>query len=141
MLFIQGKACGIIEAKREGASLGKVAEQLARYAVSTTKHIKRWAEEGDPLPFLYEATNHVEAIAVVHVEFILVHPFRERNGRISRLLANVMALQAGKPELDFTAWDADRENYFLSIHAGMACDYEPIKWFVRQALRGGDSPA
>ena len=80
----------------------------------------------------------VEAIAVVHVEFILVHPFREGNGRISRLLANVMALQAGKPELDFTAWDADRENYFLSIQAGMACNYEPMKWFVKQALRGGD---
>lgn len=58
MLFIQGKACGIIEAKREGTSLGQVAEQSARYATSNTKFIKRWAEEGKPLPFLYEATNH-----------------------------------------------------------------------------------
>ena len=40
-----------------------------------------------------------EAIAVVHVELILIHPFREGNGRLSRLLANVMALQAGWPEL------------------------------------------
>lgn len=58
MLFIQGKACGIIEAKREGTNLGMVSEQSARYAVSATKHIKRWAEDGQPLPFLYEATNH-----------------------------------------------------------------------------------
>jgi len=58
MLFIDGKACGIIEAKREGQSLGHVAEQSGRYATSKTKFIKRWAEEGDPLPFLYEATNH-----------------------------------------------------------------------------------
>ena len=58
MLFIEGKACGIIEAKKEGASLGGVAEQSARYATSHSKHIERWVEEGQPLPFLYEATNH-----------------------------------------------------------------------------------
>jgi len=55
MLFIAGKACGIIEAKREGKNLGGVAEQSARYATSQTKHIERWAAK---LPFLYEATNH-----------------------------------------------------------------------------------
>jgi type I restriction enzyme R subunit len=34
MLFIDGKACSIIEAKREGAGLGGVADQSARYAHS-----------------------------------------------------------------------------------------------------------
>lgn len=58
MLFIAGKACGVIEAKREGANLGHVAEQSARYAISQTKHIRRWAANDEPLPFLYEATNH-----------------------------------------------------------------------------------
>ena len=58
MLFVGGKACGIVEAKREGTNLGQVAEQSSRYATSATKFIKRWCEEGQPLPFLYEATNH-----------------------------------------------------------------------------------
>lgn len=57
MLFIDGKACGIIEAKREGTSLGGVSEQSGRYAASATKHIQRWVAEDQPLPFLYEATN------------------------------------------------------------------------------------
>ena len=57
MLFIKGKACGVIEAKREGANLGQVAEQSARYATSDTKFIRRWADDDQPLPFLYEATN------------------------------------------------------------------------------------
>ena len=59
MLFIAGKACGIIEAKREGASLGHVAEQSQRYATSQTKHSQRWAANDQPLPFLFEATNNV----------------------------------------------------------------------------------
>ena len=77
----------------------------------------------------------VEAIAVVHVELILIHPFREGNGRLSRLLAAVMALQAGWPHLDFTAWDENRADYFNAIQAGLS-DYEPMKEMVRQALRG-----
>jgi len=58
MLFVDGKACGILEAKREGADLGGVAEQSARYATSHTQHIVRWVPEDQPLPFLFEATNH-----------------------------------------------------------------------------------
>ena len=58
MLFIDGRACGIIEAKREGAQLGGVAEQSARYSTSKSKHIQRWVPDGQPLPFLFEATNH-----------------------------------------------------------------------------------
>ena len=35
------------------------------------------------------------ALAEVHVELVLIHPFREGNGRLARLLATLMALQAG----------------------------------------------
>ena len=58
MLFINGEACGIIEAKREGSLLGGVAEQSQRYATSDLKHTQRSAANDEPLPFLYEATNH-----------------------------------------------------------------------------------
>ncbi len=36
-------------------------------------------------------------MAVTHTELILVHPFREGNGRLTRLLNTLMALQAGLP--------------------------------------------
>ena len=45
------------------------------------------------------------ALAEVHAELILVHPFREGNGRIARLLAVLMGLQAGLPPLDFSLWN------------------------------------
>ena len=74
-----------------------------------------------------------EAIAVIHIELILIHPFREGNGRVSRLLANVMAMQAGKPELDFSLWDEQKAAYFSAIQAGLD-NYEPMTALVRQVL-------
>lgn len=79
----------------------------------------------------------VEAIAVTHVEFILIHPFREGNGRLSRLLADVMAMQSGHGPLDYSSWNADRAAYIQAIHQGMQMQYEPMKRLVVQALGGG----
>ena len=79
-----------------------------------------------------------EAIAVVHVELILIPPFREGNGRLSRLVANVMALQAGRQQLDYTSWDERKADYFPAIRAGLSNDYGPMQGLVRRALRGAD---
>ncbi len=75
----------------------------------------------------------IEAIARTHVEFILIHPFREGNGRLARLLADVMAVQSGHDPLDYTAWDANREGYIGAIHAGLAGDYAPMRQLVQSA--------
>lgn len=77
-----------------------------------------------------------EAVAVTHVEFILIHPFREGNGRLSRLLADVMVVQAGCEPLDYSIWDADKPAYFGAIHAGMAGDYRPMRRLVEAVLAG-----
>jgi cell filamentation protein len=67
------------------------------------------------------------ALAEVHAELILVHPFREGNGRLARLLALLMALQAGLPPLDFSPMlGRGRQIYIGGIHAAMARDYRPL---------------
>lgn len=81
----------------------------------------------------------VEALAVTHVEFILIHPFREGNGRLSRLVADVMAGQAGRGPLDYSSWEADRTRYILAIQAGMMGDYAPMRDKVEEALGRDDS--
>jgi len=42
----------------------------------------------------------LDALAITHCELVLIHPFREGNGRVSRLLSTLMALQAGLPLLN-----------------------------------------
>lgn len=79
----------------------------------------------------------IEAIATVHVEFILIHPFRDGNGRLSRLLADVMAVQAGFDPLDYSAWDNNKPAYIAAIHAGLACDYKPMMQWVVRAFDAG----
>lgn len=74
------------------------------------------------------------AIAVSHVEFILIHPFREGNGRLSRLIADVMADQAGAGPLDYSAWELNRSQYIHAIQAGMARRYDPMLNMVEVAL-------
>lgn len=86
----------------------------------------------------FDTAQLVEAIALTHIEFILMHPFREGNGRISRLLADVMAVQAGRDPLDYTAWEADRAQYIAAIQEGLSRHYEPMKSWVCRAMEGGD---
>lgn len=75
----------------------------------------------------------VTALASIHIEYILVHPFREGNGRLSRLLATVMVLQAGQPVLDFSYMDGSKTEYFAAVRSGLD-NVEPMKAVFRQVL-------
>jgi cell filamentation protein len=67
-------------------------------------------------------------LAEVHVELVLIHPFREGNGRVSRLLATLMALQAGLPLLDFSPLTGlARGRYFSAVQAGLDRNYGPMQ--------------
>jgi cell filamentation protein len=79
-------------------------------------------------PCLFKSRNEVVfALAIVHTELILIHPFREGNGRIARLLAILMALQAGLPLLDFRGFDQERQGeYYTAIQNGLDRNYSPM---------------
>jgi cell filamentation protein len=80
-------------------------------------------------PCCFESREEIaHALAEVHVELMLIHPFREGNGRLGRAVATLMALQAGLPVLDFSGLDdARREEYFAAVRAGLDRDYLPMK--------------
>jgi len=80
-------------------------------------------------PCKFETTEEiVGALAETHVELVLIHPFREGNGRISRVLSTLMALQAGLPLLDFgTIAGEKKENYFAAVRAGLDRNYRPME--------------
>lgn len=80
-------------------------------------------------PCIFDAREFVlEALAVVHTELLLIHPFREGNGRLARLLTVCMALQAGLPLLDFSGIEGTRrDDYFAAVRAGLDRNYKPME--------------
>ena len=88
-------------------------------------------------PCRYESLKEtVEALSVVHAEFILIHPFREGNGRVGRLLAIIMASQNGLPPLNFSMIKGrKREEYFAAIRAGLDRNYKPMEKIFNAVLK------
>ena len=54
LLYLDGKACGVIEAKKEGATLTGVEPQSGRYAQGLPAALPAWRR---PLPFVFESTG------------------------------------------------------------------------------------
>jgi len=54
LIYVDGKACGVIEAKKQGATLTGVEAQSGRYAQGLPAGLPAWRR---PLPFLYESTG------------------------------------------------------------------------------------
>lgn len=78
----------------------------------------------------------IEALAAVHTELVLIHPFREGNGRVARMLATLMVLQAGLPPLDFSGIIGKRKKEYIdAIHAGLGRNYRPMEKVFESVIR------
>jgi cell filamentation protein len=78
----------------------------------------------------------VAALARTHAELVIIHPFREGNGRCARLLSWLMALQAGMPSLDFSPLTGrGKRAYIAAVHQAVAGDYGPMEECFRRVIR------
>ncbi len=61
--------------------------------------------------------NLVERLAKIHGELIVIHPFRDGNGRVTRLLCDVLLMQGGHPPIEKQIFKAPayQEKYFAAI--------------------------
>ena len=81
------------------------------------------------------AEEMIHALAIVHTELVLIHPFREGNGRIARLLAILMGLQSDLPSLNFGNVSGSKKYaYFEAVHAGLDRNYGPMEDFFKAVV-------
>lgn len=105
------------------------------FPFAAAKHIPRLMDEFEKdtlhkhTPCNFKSLERViQALAEVHVELILIHPFREGNGRVARILSTIMASQAGLPILNFKdITSKKRKEYFAAINNGLSRDYKPME--------------
>jgi cell filamentation protein len=83
-------------------------------------------------------TEVARCIAEVHAELLLIHPFREGNGRLARWVADLMALQAGLPAPDYGFVGRNgpkrRAVYLEAVTRGYIKDYGLLTAFFVEAL-------
>ena len=69
----------------------------------------------------------IKDIAVVHAELLVIHPFREGNGRTARILANLMSRKQGYGPLMFDKIDEQgMEVYIAAVQKAAAKEYGPM---------------
>jgi len=91
--------------------------------------------EYTPCHFKSESRT-AQALAVVHAELMLIHPFRDGNGRVGRMLSVLMSLQAGLPPLDFRGiLGKSRQDYFSAVQAGLSRNYGPMEEIFKSVIR------
>ncbi len=81
-------------------------------------------------------------MAEVHAELLLIHPFRDGNGRLARWLADLMALQAGWPLPDYRfrgrGSEHERALYLAAVKQGYLTRYDDLTaFFLRAVSRSG----
>jgi cell filamentation protein len=72
-------------------------------------------------------------------EFLFIHPFREGNGRISRLLGDIILAKNAFPMIGLNLKSGD--NYIQKVHEGYNCNYEPLQLLlidkIEEEIRNG----
>ncbi len=86
----------------------KMADLMAWY--------RREVDKGELHPLILAAT--------FHYQFVVIHPFDDGNGRMARLLMNLIFMQAGYPPVIIRT--EDKNNYLLALEQADTGDLEPF---------------
>lgn len=93
------------------------------------------ARMGDLMRWYRGATSHlhpVEIAARFHHEFTAIHPFDDGNGRMSRLLMNLILMQAGHPPVVIRL--ADRNAYLFALQKADQGEMDEFIAFIADRL-------
>lgn len=67
-----------------------------------------------------------ELLAWVDWRFQWIHPFKDFNGRVGRILLVALAYRLGLPPVDPAAGEADRQSYFAALRSADGGDLRPL---------------
>lgn len=74
----------------------------------------------------------VDLAALLHYEFVRIHPFDDGNGRLSRLLMNYVLLKNDLPPI--VVKSADKRNYLAALHSADTGDLATFVEYIANQL-------
>jgi len=77
-------------------------------------------------------TNIIEYAATIHYRFVWIHPFIDGNGRVARLLMNLMLIRVGYPPA--IVLNNDRKKYYHALGRANRGDFQPFFKIIGQAI-------
>jgi Fic family protein len=125
----KGKQIGIVFQTASPFETPMLMEKLLEW------HAK---EENDPI------LHPLLRVAVFNVVFLAIHPFQDGNGRLSRVLTNLMLLRAGYAYASYSSLESviehNKEAYYLALRRTQtsfekSADWEPWLLFFLRSLK------
>ena len=106
-------------------------------AIGSTKASPNWTEVTKRMNRLLLDVQHsrlhpVETAAFLHQQLVEIHPFKDENGQVARLLTNLYLLERGYPVVLIKREDRKIYNQYLKLaHSG---DLTPFSHFITKAV-------
>lgn len=96
--------------------------------------LKEHSKEFESLMFNKNKLHPVELAAITHLRFVIIHPFGDGNGRISRLIMNFILSRKKYPMLDISY--ENRNSYYNALERSNTKNDERVflQWFVKQYI-------
>lgn len=114
------------ELRQVNISKGGFMFPAAKFLPSAVEEFEK--EFLDPLPDSFKDYEHlIKHVGPLHAELLFIHPFREGNGRTSRLLADLIGLNRGFDRFNFEKiTEKSMPEYIASVQAAAEKNYEPM---------------
>ena len=113
----------------------KVPELIVNLCDDLTERIKHLPSTDNDEKFLSE---FISLLAWFQHRFVWTHPFNDYNGRVGRLLTNLILLNLGFPILTIKVEvEKDREDYVNAMKSADNHDFLELENLIAQALKEG----
>lgn len=110
----------------------KIAVLIRNLCDDLEERLKHIPSLEDEERFLAEV---ISLLAWFQHRFVWVHPFKDYNGRLARLLTNLLVLNFGLPALEIKAETGqDRQKYIKAMKAADQHDFSKLEKLIAKAL-------
>lgn len=123
----------VIVGEYEPPHYSQIAVLIKNLCDDLEERLKHTPSPRDEEKYLAEI---IEVLAWFQHRFVWIHPFNDYNGRVARLLTNLLTLNFGLPILEIKAeTGADRQRYIKAMKVADENDYSKLERLIANALK------